>query len=225
MSTPHGLTPHLRDAIALNTTRRWKYGRASNGRSLPLSTALIQSERSALLLGSWLDARARPWNEQGIPIVANDFSPMDNLPAWDSPPRWQGSSRPATRHQLRQDLKIFRRSTRRLARHHDLPSIVKSASQFLARLDDYEWTDRAHLAMSRHLVESIGFTAENAIAYCEQSGGGTNSLAADLLSIQALALRLAGPIDRQAQALHARGLGIIVNDVPAISFPTARHAV
>jgi hypothetical protein len=78
--------------------------------------------------------------------------------------------------------------------------------------------------MSRHIVESIGLGAVNALHYDRQSQGGTLKLSRDLVRLQALSLFSTTFYDRMAQRHQARGVGILVNDVPPIPFRTAWQA-
>ncbi|MBM3266572.1 MAG: hypothetical protein FJZ01_02900 [Candidatus Sericytochromatia bacterium] len=72
--------------------------------------------------------------------------------------------------------------------------------------------------MCRHIVESLGLGAVTAISCAARSDGATVGLSRDLIAIQLLALGGAVDTDTQAQALHARGIGILVNDLPSIPF-------
>ena len=73
--------------------------------------------------------------------------------------------------------------------------------------------------MVRHLLESIALVADNAIRFLERSAGETRWLSRDLLVFQVKGVRMALGLDRLAQLVHSRNVGIVVNDIPTI--PTA----
>ena len=72
--------------------------------------------------------------------------------------------------------------------------------------------------MTKHLVESLGLAAMNALDYAERSGGETLKLSRTFIRFQGLGLLGSVGIDRKAQAFHQQGIGIVVNDVPPIPF-------
>lgn len=212
---------HLHEAIAINTARRDRYARRTKGRSRWLSTLLITSERAALPLAHWMDWRARGFNARGLPIVQNDFASMAHVRPWMSPPRRKKPMTLPALFALHREVRRFRRAVVFAAAFKNFTRVAKLCSDLLHELTRIEHAEHAHLAMTSHLVESIGLAAANAVDYSTDSEGQTDGLARDLVLVQCVALSAAVPIDRMAQAQHALGIGILVNDVPEIAFP--RH--
>lgn len=81
-----------------------------------------------------------------------------------------------------------------------------------------EETEAAHLAMSRHIIESIGLFSVNAPHYRDASAGETVPLSKRYLRLQMLGLAGCIGLDVMAQRIHEVGVGIVVNDVPSIPF-------
>ena len=72
--------------------------------------------------------------------------------------------------------------------------------------------------MTRHVAESVGLAALNGSHYAAASGGATTRLSERLIRSQLTAFASSLWMDRQAQMQHARGVGILVNDLPHIPF-------
>ncbi|MFT6144987.1 MAG: hypothetical protein ACJAZO_003917 [Myxococcota bacterium] len=209
---------HLREAIALNTGRRELYASVTDGANRSLSTVLITTEATTLPVAMWLDARARPFNDRGIPIVEADFVPMHPLPAWDAPISFMSVASPHALWTVAANLRELRRTGRRWARRDAFVAIAEATAHALDQVIHIEQAEQSHFAMTRHLLESLGLAAVHAEDYVHQDPK-TTSLARDLVRLQLVGLRLAVGLDGRAQQLHKRGIGIIVNDVPAIPFP------
>jgi len=60
-SAAHGFADHLREAIAVNRSRRDFYAERTGGRSRLLSTTLITLETLSLPWAMYLDRQARPF--------------------------------------------------------------------------------------------------------------------------------------------------------------------
>lgn len=209
---------HLRDAIAVNSTRSTLYAEATQGASRSLSTVLIGTENATLPMAMWLDNRAQSFNEQGIGIVADDFVPMQPLPAWDTPPRYTRVATPQALWEVSTVLRELRRIGRRAARRLAFVSVAEATALALDQVRNCETAQQSHFAMTRHLLESVGLAAVHAEDYLRRDPK-TASLARDLVRLQLVGLRLAVGLDARAQHLHKRGAGILVNDVPSIPFP------
>jgi len=213
-----GFAQHLREAIAINRERAEHYAVASEGRSRFLSEQLIASERATLPIATWLDRRAAPFNAHGIAVVQGDFVPMHPLPSWEQAPQYLGVSTHAHRRSLRRQLTALRRRGRRLSKTGAFARLANHCAEQLAYIRALERTEQAHFAMTAHIVESIGFGARNAAQTVAQHPQ-VRDLANDLMQVQLLGLRICIALDLQAQHLHAEGVGIVLNDVPAIPFP------
>lgn len=209
---------HLADAIAENTRRRPIYARLSRGRSTRLSHVLVFLERMLLPVAAWVDWRARPFLRRGIPIVADDFMPMHPLPPPERPPRFRGRTAEGDLARLGRAIARYGEEVRDAARRADFEAAGAVSYDVLVRVERLEEASRSHLAMMRHIIESIGLAAVNAPRWAAASGGETVPLSCGMLRIQTLGLFDPLGLDRMAQAVHERGAGIIWNDVPAIPF-------
>ncbi len=215
---------HLADAIEINKARRRYYGKRTRGRSRRLSHSLIWFERVTLPIAVWLDWRARPFNQRGIPIVEGDFQPMTAILPAETPPRFTRTATGAEMRSVRAELAVLKRALRPTLGAGDFAGAADATLVALRFIEELEESTATHHAMSKHIVESIGIACANAIRYAEMSGGETVSLAKTFIKIQALALDSTTLFDGMAQAIHGLGVGIVVNDVPDIPFKAAWSA-
>lgn len=213
-----GFATHLRDALASNRARREVYAARSGGASRALSDHVIRLERLTLPFAALFDLRARRFNRQGIPIVSRDLVSMSGVRPADTPPEHRGvATRPQVR-QLEGWLAAYRKDVSRSLGRRDFERIAELTHDLLGRIEGLEVEADAHFAMTKHVAESVGYAALHAVDYHAQSGGKTDDLAARFIRLQAFGLMGTVPIDQRAQALQQQGLGIIVNDLPAIPF-------
>lgn len=215
---PGGLAEHLHDAIASNRERRDYYAGRSNGASRALSDQLIRLERLTLPFAMYFDAQARRFNRQGIPIVERDLVPMSGVRPADTPPSHRNVASKADLQRLDGWLDTYREATSAALEGRDFQRIGQLTAGLLSQLEGLETTADAHFAMTRHMVESVGYAALHALDYRVASSGETDDLAARFIKLQAFGLTGTVAIDRKAQDLHRRGIGILVNDVPDIPF-------
>jgi len=211
----YGFEAHLEEAIALNKERGPIYGDMTGGASLALSEMLISSERIALFVAVDLDARARPFWAEGIPVVAADFVSMEGVAEVDEPPTWTGGWSASVAIELADVLAGLAGTDA-----GDFEAICADADEVLIQLDQLEAEHAVHLAMTRHVVESSAFAALHAMDYAERSDGRTEDLSRDLIGAQLQILQwgVAQAFDQRAAALHAMGVGILINDFPHIPF-------
>lgn len=212
------LTQHLKDAAAINTTRKPIYATLTKGKSLWLSRILILAERIAALFAYFIDKSAMPFQKQGIPIITNDFVSMDAIHNPEDKPRYQNQADAETIANVKNKLSEFRKRISSYLDKNDFYFIANDAYLLIQALKLEEERSQSHFAMTRHLVESIGLTALNAIAYAKVSHANTIPLSKRVINFQKLGLWTCVFIDKLAQRCHALGVGIIVNDVPHIPF-------
>ncbi|MFZ5480178.1 MAG: hypothetical protein ACOZNI_25670 [Myxococcota bacterium] len=210
-----GFWAHLRAAIALNTERQPIYEEMTGGASGELSEILISTERLLEPTAKDFDARAAPFHEEGIYVVAGDFVPMDDVLDVHTSPTWGGDWTDALAGELAEAVAGLA-----AANPADFDGVCAEALVALERLDSLEATHGVHLAMTRHSIESVAYAALHAPGYAEASGGRTTELSRDLVDTQLEAVRLHVPeeFDERAAPIHALGAGILVNDVPRIPF-------
>jgi len=212
------LTQHLKEAIALNSVRKSLYAKRTANRSLRLSRALILFERAAIPVARWIDRKASRFQKMGIPIIANDLVPMHPLPSYDTPPLYHRQATKTFLHDVRRSLKTFGKRVAATVEQTDFMSAAQTAYDLLQQIRKTEEEHQCHLAMTRHLIESIGLGALHAPQYAEMSRRATVPLSQKFIRIQLLGLSLGLWLDKQAQSLHLLGAGILVNDLPHIPF-------
>lgn len=215
-----GMLQHLDEAIALNTSRRDYYASRAGGRSYLLSTTLISLEKMSRSAAAVFDREAKPFQQAGIPIVSADFIPMRGLPLASKPPQLRNVADKAHVRELSQQLTDYRKAMPKIRTEQDLRQVAALSYRMLETIERTEQSAGSHFAMTKHVVESIGMAALNGLRWAAQSGGKTVPLTAKLAESQELALLSSLWIDKQAQHCHAKGVGIIVNDVPHIPFKT-----
>ncbi len=191
------LTGHLWQAIQVNLARLPAYARLTQGRSLPLSCALIGLELSSLPLALLVDALARPLNRQGSMVVQEDFVDLELQPflaAYQAPETVE----PA-------DLARVADRTR-VGTFHELALACEAE---LEQLGD----PRCH-CMVRHMLESLLRIANNAPEHARQ--GDSSWLSWLLIEAHRTLLPVAGWLDRLAAPLQKEGVPILFQDLPGI---------
>lgn len=221
---PGGFVHHLREAIALNGARRPGYEARSGGESAALSRRLVLLERLVKPWAWWVDLRAKRWNRRGVMIVAGDFVSMQNVRPADTPPPFAGRMSDEQAAHLDRRLAAFRRDVRGALDANRFEDAARLARDLLAEVEALERSWGCTLAMTRHVVEQVGFAALNALTWRAESGGQTDGLARSFLRGLRWGLNSSLDLDRRAQACHARGVGIIVNDVPEIPLAASYDA-
>lgn len=209
---------HLIDAIIVNSKRKGLYARMSANRSLWVSWPLILLEKAAIMIAWWIDRKAARFQKLGIPIIANDFVPMEPLPSYNTPPFYCKRADKQILRQIAKDLKNYRKSINAYVDNEEFIAAAKISYELLQHIRQMEKEHHCHFAMTRHLIESIGFAVLHAPQYAKASGNTTIPLSKMLARIQIFALFGGLWLDKQAGAVHQMGIGILVNDLPLIPF-------
>ncbi|WP_369600462.1 hypothetical protein AAIA72_11490 [Hahella sp. SMD15-11] len=208
---------HLRDAIRINRARAAWYARVAGWQARLLSWWLIASEYLCLPLARYFDRRALPFNRRGIGVVQRDFVPMD-VPDQTTPPPAVRPLTGAVRRSALRRLTTYRKRARHALTQARFDAVADLTRQMLRDIGQIEADAGTSLAMTRHLLESIGLCSHNAVMYIAQDDSVQN-LCHRLVAIQ-LALVGNGPwMDSLGSRCQSRGAGILLNDVPAIPFP------
>lgn len=213
-----GFAQHLNEAIALNRSRRDVYERLSGGSTRSLSNRLILLEQLTLPAAHALDLWGKRFQKAGIPILQADFVSMQDVRSPFAPPRWRGEATDAQAKDLQGQIDAYRDTLGKALSQNDFAGIAEASYRLLETLDATEKTTRMHWAMTKHLVESLGLAAMNALDHAARSNGETETLSRSFIRFQSLGLLGSVSLDRKAQAFHRQGIGIVVNDVPPIPF-------
>ncbi|MNY10363.1 hypothetical protein D3C86_1433380 [compost metagenome] len=211
-----GFYQHVREAIHSNSERRAVYAKASKGASLPLSQKLITLEQLVLPLAAWFDRAAADFNRRGIPVVKGDFVAMSGVLPPQTPPRHRKQASDEDVRMLEGWLDDYHDATQGAIKRRDFKQVAALSVSLVDRIEQLEAKADSHFAMTKHLVESVGFAAAHGVQSHAASHGEADDLVARFLKVQAFGLSGAVSLDRDAQRLHARGIGILVNDLPAI---------
>ena len=180
---------------------------------------LIRTEYVCLPFALVFDRRGKRFNEAGIPIIQDDFVSMEAIGDPHDPPTYANRAGSGEFGAVRAELTEYTRCLRDSAKTFDFEQAARDTARMLTAVAERETRCEAHFAMVRHLLESIGLAAVNAIRFAELSAGQTRRLSRNLLMFQTRGVRTSVALDRRAQEAHALGAGIIVNDVPPIPFP------
>lgn len=212
-----GFAHHVREALAINRARREIYAELSGGVSEAASGELIRGERVTLPFAWWYDRRARGFNERGIGIVHDDFVSMDAIRPPETPPRYRRVVNKAEKKRIKALLREFRGELKALLKDHDFAGAAERTRVALGAVQSLERVHAAHWAMTVHLLEQIGLSAERAVGYVATDPE-VADLAQRFICFQALGLQGAVSVDHKAQRAHVLGVGVIVNDLPPIPF-------
>ena len=214
-----GFDAHLAEAIELNTTRKSLYSQDSGGESDLLFNKLIQNEILLRPVAKAIDVQARPFVEDGIYIVVNDFVPMDAKP-YGTPIKDVRTMASQDRQDVRQILAALRGECL-----FGLERIAAAASQAIVEIEALEEERNLYFAMTKHVIESLGFAALHGIQYNCQSGGLTSNLVNQLVGVQVMGIALTdiSEYDELANRLQVQGLGALVNELPLIPFQAEYH--
>ena len=198
---------HVREAIALNRERRADYVREGGWRAGMVSRILVGSERALLPVARRMDKRAEAARCGAFATV---FSPMSEAPD----PRQLVSGRLhglAVCTRLAARLRpLVREATRLLARQPEAAEARLAEALHLAR--ETARTHHLHLAMTVHLLESARLGASLAHGECR-------AVLIRFVRLHALGVPPALAVDALAAPLHARGVGVLANDLPPIPTP------
>ena len=209
MPEPGPFERHVREAIALNCQRRAGYVRAGGSRAALVSRLLVGSERALLPLARRQDAQAAAADCD--PVWASVFAPMSSAPPQSRPVRGAVSAALACERAAGEAARPLALAKRALGRGGALEAAA-ALDDALGRVEGAAHAGDVHLAMTRHLLESARLASVRALGPC---AGPLASFARWHLR----GFRFALTLDALAAPLHARGVGILANDLPPIPTP------
>lgn len=211
-----GFYHHIQEAISINRKRKKQYAKASNGQTRLLSSLLINSERLTIPVAKYYDKKGAPFNDKGIMIVKHDFVDMD-IPAFDQHVVHQSVWNSRIQREINGLSKDFiSLIPKRIIYHKELEFLLTEGRRFYEQIKLMEDGYDVHLAMTKHMVESITYMAKNGIRYSEESNGATISLSASLIWWHKVAVKNSIWMDRMGNRFHQQNIGILVNDMPVI---------
>ncbi len=217
-ATEYAFYRHVLGGLRVFRERGGVYERLSQGASRKITRRVMLFQRVFLPLAWLVDRRAHRFQRRGIPIIKADLMPVAGLPDPETPPKWRGRLAPDPAKRLAAELGAFKSLFRARVKTADFAGAAAAAHRTLRLVRDLESREGCHLAMTAHFLESLGLCALHADRYARESGGGTLPLSKAFLNVQLFPFGGTLAVDLEGQSLHARGIGILVNDVPAIPF-------
>lgn len=216
----HGpFAEHVVEAIKCNRERTRYYETVSQGRTRALSKSYIALEQTILPVARIFDRWAARFWAKDIPVMRDDFVSMAAIPPAATCPERMGRLSPAGIKDYRRVLKTFRKNVYRAAAGFDFVKIQIEAIAALTSLKRLQLQHRCNLSLSIHLIESVGLAGRNAHRLKREHNGKADSFYRLFIIMQTLGVKMFADIDVKAQYFHQEGIGIIVNDLPAIPFP------
>lgn len=210
----NGMEKHLVDAIELYSFRMALYHDLTQGKSDKLFKKLIADEKLSLGVARIFDVRAYAFSQTGIAIVEADFVSMDGNAGFGAAIAYASKLDAIRQTEVQKRLSNFKPA------ENNFVDVSNQCFQLLIWIDDFERKHNLYLPMTKHLVESIGFSALHAPVYMAQSSGATFPLSRDMVKMQIFVLRNLNPLefDVAANTFHQDGIGVLVNDLPHIPF-------
>ena len=224
---PHCFRDHLEEAISQNEIRRSQYASMAvddrpeydlSEQSKAVSELLIKGEKMGVLAsylptcfwkGINFDRAAKKYQQAGIPIVCEDFVPIEEVP----------------------DIRLYQRpfpvlEGRYLGRSEydfddealaDFESVANVLEQEIERLS----IEPRFNCLLRHVLESALRISKHAPIYIDMAKmkglPSPEKLLWKMIRSHFWPMNEVMEIDRRAAALQARGIPIVCNDLPAIS--------
>jgi hypothetical protein len=195
---------HVQEALTLNQERQPHYSAITGGKSIPVSKALIQFEKTLITQSRFADFIARPYQWAGIPIACVEYISMSETPQFrthylEGPPNLM-DFRPAKAEVLVNLLKAE-------VKHKNFELAETIAD---LQIGEIEKEPRFN-CLIRHLLESMRRVA----GFARQHAAGS-FISKQLLKGHLKALETASQIDRIAAPIQAAGVPIVCQDVPFI---------
>ena len=212
-------TSHVKEAIEVNQARQKYYAGISRGATSKVSLFYTSLEYSLLPLTVFFDRWAQKFRKAGMPVLTDDFVSMSGISSPDKPLLRRGVLDRAGHRDLRKMLRAWQWKSGLAASRKDFLKVQLLAMNALHELRQMELRYQCNLSLTIHFVESVGLAARNADRLSHQYAKRTDNFYRAFIAIQISGVRLFSKIDLQAQPFHRAGIGIIVNDLPAIPFP------
>lgn len=209
---------HVAEAIQSNLARRPYYRKQAGWAAWVLSVILVMSERLTIPLARRFDRQALPFQEKGIPILANDFVEMSEIRPKESPPHYQGEADRKLRREVKSLLRKTKKTSLAALSRGNYSIVQEELAVALSKLESIYEMEEVHFAMTRHLIESAGIAALHVPSYIRASSGEASELCRRFVKLQVRVIDRAIFLDMLAQQCHSNGVGILVNDMPDIPF-------
>ncbi len=213
-----GLYEHLADAIRSHESRMPYYASKTSGKSDAIFKKIASLQSLNLPISWYIDVMARRFQKVGIPVITADLVSMSTIFPKEHAPQYRAVMSSQTISDARILVRDYQKAAMRKLKKSDFSQVAALTHDLVTSIKKLEKQHNAHLAMTVHMLDSIGYTALHAADYQKQTHGDTDNLCRQFLTIQIFPMQECLPTDHKAQAIHALGVGVIVNDVPEIPF-------
>jgi hypothetical protein len=201
------------EAVELNQERKSLYMEATEGRAEEICDLLIKMPADMIAIAEDFDRQARPYQDQGIALMCEEFMPISNTPDFSA-------SSAISPHPLDSFIETNSGAVvnefYQVYESEGFSGLDSLASRYIDQLADLP----EYHCMFRHLLESIRRAAQLApihdAAALVIGLDSTLELSWYFIQIQVVGFHFAANIDRLAAPLQAEGLPIVCQDVPFI---------
>ena len=213
-----GLYEHLADAIRSHEERMPFYARLTRGESDSIFKTIASKQKMNLPVSWYIDVQARKFQKDGIPIIVGDLKNMNTIRPKEQAPDFTNTMPEEVFTDISLHIRDLQKKAMRALSKNNFNEVAAETYNTARYIRMLENKYRAHMAMTVHMLDSLGYTSLHAAQYQKQSAGETDSLARQFIAIHIIPLQDCLPTDQKAQKLHKLGVGVIVNDVPDIPF-------
>lgn len=213
-----GFRAHFVEATHLNLQRKHIYSQLTGGKSKRVSNILIFAEKLLFPVAWYFDMRAKRFNQQGISIIVDDFMALDNLPSPNRSPIYKNVLPCRDIRFLFATMFRLRWKVRRLLHRYNFAGVHMLVIEHIDLIANLEEERGVHIAILKHILESVAFAAKNAVGYTSMANRGAMRLASCFIKTQMLGTIMSPLIDRSANKIHKLGIGILYNDIPDIPY-------
>ncbi len=209
---------HVKDALIINKQRKHIYSDLSNGKTKFLSGKLLVFENSLIPVAKLFDAWARKLRRKGYPVLESDFVSMSLISKAETKVIGISPLKKATKARIKELSNSYLKEALTLANQNRFLELSELSRTFISNIDLIQKKENLLFPLTIHLAESVGLAAKNAHNLCNQYKGKTNRFYSSFIRAQLIGLIPFGSLDFEANQFHTQEIGILVNDLPVISF-------
>lgn len=202
-------TNHVKESIAINKERRPFYHTLTNGKSDEAYRRLISVERLILPSAAIYDFRASYFQKRGVPVLENEFRPMNPSPTFDPSQR----KIPA---EVIKDIpwKDYRSELQALVKNRDREKLLSRSLEIINEMK----TQPEYWCLTRHLVESVyrfaWFLPERERAAKEKGIRSPAKLLWEVMDYHLLGFSRFVRIDRLSAPVQKEGIPLLCSELP-----------
>jgi hypothetical protein len=213
-----GFRSHFKEASYINRRRKEMYLSLTAGQSCNVSNILIFYEKLLYPVAWYFDRRAIPFNRKGVGIIADDFVSLGSLPPVNRKPLYNNKLSFKLIGYLAKEMFRLRCSVRKSLKNYNFHLAHTLLCESIAQISQLEESNKVHITMLRHIIESAAFAAKNAVHYSKDDDIKLKKLVSLFIRTQLLGTILSPMLDRSASKIHKLGVGIVYNDLPQIPY-------